>query len=139
MSAADAFFDTNVVLYLFSTDAAKADRAEELIASGGQISVQVLNEIAAVARRKLGMSWGEIREVVTQLRTVCPVTPLTVETHERGLQVAERFGLSVYDGMIVASALLSNCAILYTEDIQDGKIVDGQLTMRNPFAPRQTA
>ena len=136
MSAADSFFDTNVVLYLFSADASKADRAEELFASGGKISVQVLNELAAGARRQLGMSWGEIREVVTQLRTVCPVTPLTVETHERGLQVAERFGLSVYDGMIVASALLSGCAILYTEDMQDGEVIDEQLAIRNPFTPR---
>jgi predicted nucleic acid-binding protein len=136
MKDADSFFDTNVVLYLFSADATKSDRAEELLASGGKISVQVLNEMAAVARRKLGMSWGEIREVVTQLRTVCPVTPLTVETHERGLQVAERFGLSVYDGMIVASALLSGCAILYTEDMQDGQVIDEQLAIRNPFTPR---
>lgn len=136
MSAADAFFDTNVVLHLFSADAAKSDRAEELLASGGKISVQVLNEMAAVARRKLGMSWREVREVVTQLRAVCPVMPLTVETHERGLQVAERFGLSVYDGMSVASALLSGCAILYTEDMQDGQVIDEQLAIRNPFTPR---
>jgi predicted nucleic acid-binding protein len=136
MSAADSFFDTNVVLYLFSADAVKADRAEELIAGGGQISVQVLNEVAAVARRKLGMSWREVIDITNQVKSVCPVTPLTLATHERGLDVAERLGLSVYDGMIVASALLSNCAILYTEDMQDGQIVDGQLTIRNPFAPR---
>ena len=136
MSAADAFFDTNVVLYLFSTDAAKADRAEELIAGGGQISVQVLNELVAVTRRKLGMSWPEVREVVAQVRAICPVTPLTVATHERGLQVADRLGLSIYDGMIIASALLSGCATLYTEDLQDGQVIDGQLTIRNPFASR---
>jgi predicted nucleic acid-binding protein len=134
MSGADSFFDTHIVLYLLSADTVKADRAEQLIASGGQISVQVLNEVAAVARRKLAMSWREIREVIRQVRAVCHVTPLTVETHERGLQVAERLGLSVYDGMIVASALLSGCAILYTEDLQTGRIIDQQLTIRNPFA-----
>jgi predicted nucleic acid-binding protein len=134
MSGADSFFDTNIVLYLLSADTVKADRAEQLIASGGQISVQVLNEVAAVARRKLAMSWREIREVIRQVRAVCHVTPLTVETHERGLQVAEHLGLSVYDGMIVASALLSGCAILYTEDLQTGRIIDQQLTIRNPFA-----
>jgi len=136
MSAGDSFFDTNVVLCLLSADAAKADRAEELIANGGQISVQVLNELAAVARRKLGMPWHEVREVVMQIRAVCPVTPLTVETHERGLDVAERLGLSVYDGMIVASALLAECTTLYTEDMPHGQIIDGQLTIRNPFASR---
>ncbi len=53
MKGADVFFVTDVVLYLLSADAARADRAEELIAEGGMVSVQVLNEIANVARRKL--------------------------------------------------------------------------------------
>ncbi|MEO8675221.1 MAG: PIN domain-containing protein [Casimicrobiaceae bacterium] len=134
MSAVDAFFDTNVVLYLFSADAAKADRAEALLAAGGLISVQVLNEFAAVARRKLGMTWREVRDVTTQLRAVLRVTPLTVETHEQGVRVAERLGLSIYDGTIVASALLSGCGILYTEDLQDGQFIDAQVRVRNPFS-----
>ena len=128
------FFDTNVVLYLLSADPAKAERAEELVAEGGLISVQVLNEVTAVTRRKLGMSWREVRDVLAQLRAACAVAPLTVETHERGLLVAERFRLSVYDGMIVAAALLAGCSILYTEARQDGQVIDGQLTLRNPFA-----
>lgn len=133
MSAANSFFDTNVVLYLFSADVSKADRAEELMASGGQISVQVLNELAAVARRKLDMSWREIRDVTAQVRKALRVTPLTVETHDRGVRVAERLGISIYDGTIVASALLAGCGILYTEDLQDGQLIDGELRVRNPF------
>ena len=132
----NTFFDTNVVLYLFSADAAKADRAEELIARGGQISVQVLNELAAVARRKLAMSWREVGDILTHVRAICRVAPLTVETHERGLKVAQRFGLSVYDGMIVASALIAGCAILYSEDMQHSQVIDGQLTILNPFVAR---
>ena len=134
MSAVDAFFDTNVVLYLFSADAAKANRAEALLAAGGLISVQVLSEFAAVARRKLGMTWREVRDVTTQLRAVLRVAPLTIETHERGVSVAERLGLSIYDGTIVASALLSGCGILYTEDLQDGQFIDAQVRVRNPFS-----
>ena len=138
MRAADAFFDTNVIVYLFSADAAKADCAEELIAGGGKISVQVLNELVAVARRELGMSWREARDISKQMREVCRVEPLTSETHERGLQVAEGLGLSIYDGTIVASALLAQCTTLYTEDLQDGRVIDGQLTIRNPFVSRET-
>ena len=136
MNAADAFFDTNVLLYLFSADVSKAGRAEELMAGGGQISVQVLNELVAVARRKLGMTWHEVRDVTSQVRAVCAVAPLTVKTHERGVQLAERLGVSIYDGMIMASAVLSGCSVLYTEDLQDGQVVDGQLTIRNPFTGR---
>ena len=101
MSGGEDFFDTNVVLYLLSADTAKADRAEELLALGGTISVQVLNEFVAVASRKLGMSWVEIREVLAQIRAVCAVEPVTVETHDRALRIAERYGLSIYDSLIV--------------------------------------
>lgn len=133
MPAAKVFFDTNVVFYLLSEDAAKADRAEELLAAGGRVSVQVLNEFAAVASRKLGMGWTDIGEILTQVRAVCPVEPLSIETHERGLAVAARYGLSVYDAMIVASALLAGCKKLYSEDLQHGQIFERQLTVRNPF------
>ena len=110
-----------------------AERAEETIAGGGIISVQVLNEFASVATRKLGMSWVEIREVLSQVRAVCPVEPITVETHDRGLQIAERYGLSIYDAMIIASALLAGCTTLYSEDMQHGQVVADQLIIRNPF------
>jgi predicted nucleic acid-binding protein len=133
MSGADVFFDTNVVLYLLSADAAKADRAEELLAIGGVISVQVLNEFASVALRKLGMSWAEIRDVLAQVRVVCPVESMSADTHDRALQVAERYGLSIYDALIVAAALLAGCTILYSEDMQDGQVIERQLTIRNPF------
>ena len=134
MSEGEDFFDTNVVLYLLSADTAKADRAEEMLALGGTISVQVLNEFVAVASRKLRMSWIEIREVLAQIRAVCAVEPLTVETHERALRIAERYGLSIYDALIVAAALLAKCQTLHSEDMQDGQVVERQLTIRNPFA-----
>jgi predicted nucleic acid-binding protein len=88
MSGGEDFFDTNVVLYLLSADTTKADRAEELLAIGGTISVQVLNEFVAVASRKLRMSWTEIREVLAQIRAVCVVEPVTIETHDRALRIA---------------------------------------------------
>jgi predicted nucleic acid-binding protein len=133
MSAGEAFFDTNVLLYLLSADAAKADRAEELLAGGGVISVQVLNEFAAVASRKLRMPWADVNEVLTQVRAVCEVHPLTIETHEQAMQLAQRYGLSVYDALIVSAALLSACKTLWTEDMQDGQVVNRKLTIRNPF------
>ena len=118
-------------------DPVRADRAEELLAGCGTISVQVLNEFASVALRKLRMSWPEIREVLTELRAVCAVEPLTIETHERALRLAERYGLSLYDALIAAAALIAGCRTLYSEDMQDGQLIDGALRIRNPFtAPR---
>jgi predicted nucleic acid-binding protein len=134
MNGSEDFFDTNVVLYLLSADNAKADRAEELLALGGTISVQVLNEFVAVASRKLRMSLMEIREVLTQIRAVCAVEPMTVETHERALHIADRYGMSIYDALIVSAALLAGCETLHSEDMQDGQVIDRKLTIRNPFA-----
>ncbi len=133
MNAVEAFLDTNVLLYLLSGDEAMANRAEELIAAGGVISVQVLNEFASVASRKLGMSWAEIREVLETVRSICCIEPLSLETHDRGLAVAERYGFSVYDSMILASALVAGCTTLFSEDLQDGQRIDDRLTVRYPF------
>ena len=128
-----SFFDTNVLLYLASDDPAKADRAEKLIGAGGTISVQVLNEIANVARRKMAMSWTETRAFLSAMRGLLPVQPLTIEIHETGLALAERYGLSTWDAMIAASALHADCDTLWSEDMQDGIVLDGRLRILNPF------
>ncbi len=132
---AKAFFDTNVLLYLLSADEAKANRAEDVIAEGGTISAQVLNEFASVAGRKLGMSVAEIRAVLAPIRTICPVMPLTADTHDQALRLSERYGLAFYDALIVGAALDAGCDRLYSEDLQDGQKIDGMLTLVNPFRP----
>jgi len=131
---AKAFIDTNVLLYLLSADAAKADRAEAVIGSGGVVSVQVLNEFAAVATRKLKMPMDDIRQVLDSIRAVCEVAPLTEETHILGLEIVERYRLSIYDAMIVAAALLASCSTLWSEDLHHGLVVEQTLTIQNPFA-----
>ena len=136
MSGTESFFDTNVVLYLFSSDSTKADRAEELLAAGGVVSVQVLNELASAARRKLNMKWQEVREIVAQIRAICRVESLTIETYVSGIEIAERYNLSVYDAMILASARDAGCATVYTEDMQDKQVIDDRLIIRNPFVMR---
>lgn len=134
MPGADRFFDTNVVLYLFGAETAKAERAEALLVQGAMISVQVLNEVVAVARPKMGMSWREVRDVAGQLRAACHVTPLTLEMHDDAVRIAEAAGYSIHDAMIVAAALASGCGTLYSEDLQHGRTIDGRLAIVNPFA-----
>jgi predicted nucleic acid-binding protein len=132
MSAAEIFFDTNVLLYLLSGDAAKADRAEQLLAGRGVISVQVLNEFAAVAVGKFAMEIAEIRAVLAAIRAVCNVKPLDVDTYDLGLEIAERNRYSIYDSMLLAAAIRAECSIFYSEDLQHGQTIDG-LTIVNPF------
>jgi len=128
-----SFFDTNVLLYAASADRAKADRAEQLIGEGGAISVQVLNEIANVARRKMGLSWTETHAFLDMIRGLLPVHPITIEIHEAGLSLAERYGLSLYDAMIAASALHADCDTLWSEVMQNRMVIEGRLRVVNPF------
>jgi predicted nucleic acid-binding protein len=127
-----SFFDTNVLVYLASGDPVKADRAERVLADGGMISVQVLNEFVNVARRKMRLTWPEVRETLRTFRAILRVDPITIEVHDTGLDIAERHGLSTYDAMIVAAALQAKCETLWSEDMQNG-MVFGDLRVVNPF------
>lgn len=128
------FFDTNVLLYLLSEDHRKADVAEGLLRDGGCVSVQVLNEIANVTQRKFRMSWSQSDEFLLMIREFVTVEPLTQETHDLGMALAQKHALSVYDAMIVAAGLLAGCDTVLSEDMQDGFVAAGQLTIRNPFS-----
>jgi predicted nucleic acid-binding protein len=134
MSAADAFLDTSVLLYLLSADHARADRVETLLGRGGIVSVQVLNELASVLR-KLALTLPEVREVLSTIRAACGILPVDIETHELGLDILERYRLSLYDSLIIASAARAGCTTLFAEDLQHGQSI-GRLTIRNPFLAR---
>lgn len=128
-----SFFDTNVVMYLLSSDQAKADRAEMLVEEGGTVSVQVLNELANVARRKMALPWNELRPFLSMLCSLVEVRPLTKELHDSGLALAERHKLSIYDAMIVAAALEADCRTLWSEDMHHGLVIESRLKIVNPF------
>jgi predicted nucleic acid-binding protein len=127
------FFDTHILVYLASGDAEKADRAESILGDGGVISVQVLNELTNVARRKMRMTWADTHAFLSLIRRLLTVQPMTVETHESGLALAERYNLSTYDAMIAASALHAGCDTLWSEDMQDGMALGQGLRVVNPF------
>lgn len=127
------FADTNVVLYLLD-DGPKAERAEEVLGQGPRISVQVLNEAMVNCRRKAGLSWEDTSAFLEGIRSLCPVEDLTVQTHQVGRALAEKYQLSVYDAMIVSAALIAGCTTLWTEDMHDGLLVEDQVRVVNPFA-----
>jgi predicted nucleic acid-binding protein len=136
MPVADStgFLDSNVVLYLLSADASKADRAERLLKTKPVISVQVLGEVTHVCRRKLGMGWDEIAEFLELVRSLCKVVPLTEAIHDQGRAIAQRHQISFYDACIAAAAATAGCHTLFSEDLNDGQVIEGCLTIRNPFA-----
>lgn len=128
-----SFFDTNVLACLVSGDAAKADRAEQALSGGGDISVQVLNELANVTRRKMQLSWRQTHTFLDSIRGLLTIHPVTLEVHDTGLSLAERYGMATYDAMIAASALHAGCRTLLSEDFQHGMVLKEGLRITNPF------
>jgi predicted nucleic acid-binding protein len=135
MSATDAFLDSNTLLYLMSPAVDKAARSEALLIAGGTISVQVLNECALAASRKFHAPWPAILDFLGVLRTTLEVKAVTIDTHELGLRVAERYRFRIYDSMLLAAALLADCTTFYSEDLHAGQVIENTLTIRNPFLP----
>lgn len=131
---AKAFFDTNVLLYAVAENDPRSAQAEELLAAGGVLSVQILNEFVSVARRKILMSWSDVTEALDAFRVLCPSPlPITMEIHEAAFKIAEKHVYNIYDALVIAAALEAGCAILYSEDLHSGQMISGQLTIRNPF------
>jgi predicted nucleic acid-binding protein len=129
-----AFLDTNVLVYALVQDDPRSHRAEQVIAEGGKVSVQILNEFVAVVRRKVNMPWSEVQLALDIIKTFCPdPLPITFDTHREALAVAEKYGYKIYDALIVASALEARCTTLYSEDMQHGQLIEKHLTIRNPF------
>lgn len=129
-----AFFDTNVLIYAIAQNDPRGPRAEALLAAGGVVGVQVLNEFVSVARRKMHLPWKDVTEALDAIRVLCPSpVPITISTHQTALRIAEKQAFEIYDALVVAAALEAGCATLYSEDLQHGQVIDGKLTIRNPF------
>jgi predicted nucleic acid-binding protein len=127
-----AFFDTNILLYAFLDDP-KRDRARAILANGGIIGAQVLNEFTNVSRKKLGRSWEEIESALEVIRAQFdPVQPLTAALHAEAVSLARANGFAFYDALIVAAAVEAGCDTLFAEDMQNGRVVEG-LIFSNPF------
>ncbi|MCP3370211.1 PIN domain-containing protein [Bradyrhizobium cajani] len=127
-----AFFDTNILIYAFSTDT-RRERALNTIAGGGVISAQVLNEFTNVLRKKQRQDWSVVEAAVQSIRFRFPdIVPITADTHAAAIALARDHTLAFYDALIVATALEAGCNSLYSEDLQHGRSLGG-LTIVNPF------
>ena len=128
-----AFLDTNVLVYAFANDDAKRPRAQQILAVGGVISVQVLNEFANVLRRKQRQDWPRIEAALAVVEAwFRSIPPLTLDTHRAAFALARDHGVAFYDALIVAAALEAGCDTLYSEDLQHSRRF-GELQVVNPF------
>lgn len=127
------FLDTNIIVYAF-TDDPRSAVAETLLVAGADLNVQVLNEFTNVARRKMGFDWNQIEEALRAISTLArKIHPVDLETHAAAPGLAQRYGFSFYDALIVSAALKARCDMLYSEDMQGGLVVESRLRIVNPF------
>lgn len=129
-----AFLDSNVLLYALAEDDVRRQVAEALLAQRPVVSAQVLAETSAVLRRKFGRDPSAIAKMLNSVLARVHCEPVTAQTVLSALHWGERLGYSHYDSQIIAAALAADCSVLYSEDMQHGHLIDGRLTIVNPFA-----
>jgi predicted nucleic acid-binding protein len=127
------FFDSNVLIYAFTQAGNKSNTSQQILSLGGTISVQALNETANTFRRKFNVDRARVGQIIDAILRICPnPLPLTLDTHRAAMRICERYGYSMYDGLILAAAAEARCTTLYTEDMQHGQLVEG-VRIENPF------
>lgn len=134
--SAKAFFDTNILIYLYSVDEPeKQQMALQKIENTESrwISTQVLSEISNTLSKKFKLNYSDIANVLTEIQATFQIVTVKPSTIEQALKLAQVYRFSYYDSLIIATALEQSCQILYSEDMQHQQIIEQQLTLLNPF------
>jgi predicted nucleic acid-binding protein len=131
-----AFLDSNLVLYLYSQDEpVKRDRVLCLIEKHPcMISIQVLNEFSNVCIKKFKLSSGVVSLALDELIKTFEVACIDADSVRDALRLHETLGYSYYDSLILSTALQNGCGVLFSEDMQDGQVVESRLRITNPLA-----
>ena len=132
--ANNAFLDSNIVLYALDIDISKRDIAWKLLFGMPCISVQVLNECSNVLNRKRQWSAEEVAKTLGHLLAFVRVEPTDVATVRSAWKLQARYRFSYYDSLIISASLAACCSTLYSEDMQHGQVIEGRLTIINPFS-----
>jgi predicted nucleic acid-binding protein len=129
------FIDTNVLVYFISDDKSKKLRAREIMFSSEEVYVssQVISEFVSVCFSKKLLNADDIAAVTSHFLDVFEFAPVEESTIKRALQIKKKARYSFWDSLVIASSLENNCSVLYSEDMQKGHLIDGKLTIVNPF------
>ena len=140
-STSPTFVDTNVWLYAFVEDGdqGKSALASALIRRGDIVlSTQVVNEVCVNLLKKAHFAEDKLRQLIDSFYEKYHVADLQRSTFLSASDLRVRYSLSYWDSVIVASALETGAATLYSEDMQNGLLVNGELRIVNPFAESHT-
>lgn len=130
------FLDSNICIYLLESGTQKQMIAQNLITKTiSVISTQVIAENINVCIRKLGYSREDDFQHAENLMAVCYLVLINAQTLKKSFWVALRYNYQYFDSLILATALESQCTILYSEDMHHSQVIDNQITIINPFLP----
>ena len=132
------FIDTNIWLYAFipSQDSNKSAKAKAVIQQSDiAISSQVINEVCVNLIKKAQFDEPRLRQLINSFYNRYNVGLIDTDILLKSSELREKLQLSFWDSLIVSSALLGGAEILYTEDMSDGMVIEGSLTIINPVAP----
>ena len=129
------FLDTNVFVCTQSKiENEKRDIALNVLAKFNCCtSTQVFNEVSNVMIKKLKMPIFEIKQIITAINDRCEIYLVNFETVQKALDFKEIYGYSYYDSLIISAAILSDCDYIFSEDLQDGQIIDNKIEIVNIF------
>jgi predicted nucleic acid-binding protein len=128
------FADTNVAIYALDADEPKRQQAMAVMRLGPVISTQVVNEFLNVLLIKRRLARADVYPLARALMQACDVVSVTPAITDQAMTLGERYQLNHWDSLIVSAARATDCEILYSEDMQDGQVFAGRLTVKNPFA-----
>ncbi len=127
------FIDSNVILYFFTDDIAKKEKVIDLFSQNPIISIQVINEVSNILIKKYKLAPIETKKEIEFLSEFVTLYLITINTVYKALDIRDKYKFSYFDSLIIASALENNCNVLYTEDMQDGQLIENKLKIVNPF------
>ena len=130
------FVDTNIAAYAFGEDTAKRARARALLADHPTISTQVINEFLNVCRVKLKIDVTTRHRLAQEMMSGCDLVTVNPAVVQKAMAIEAQHGLNYWDCLIIAAALLAGCDTLYSEDMQEGQVFEGRLTVVNPFSAK---
>jgi predicted nucleic acid-binding protein len=129
--------DTNLWNHLFALNPqAKHDRIEDLVQQNFAkiiVSTQILGELYHVVTRKRLLTHESAKDIIVEMVATFPVSEIGTANVLEALKLQEIFHYSYWDSLIIATAVLTDCDTLYSEDMQHGQSVQGKTRIINPF------
>jgi predicted nucleic acid-binding protein len=129
------FIDTNILIYCYTDDEpVKQQKALDIVNNQDTfISTQVLTELSNTLKKKFKLDWQKVKNVISEVNSDFNVFINKPSTIEQACQIADKYQYSFYDSLIISAALSCNCKTLYSEDMQDGQVIENSITIVNPF------